>query len=120
MIIERFKEYQQNDKIECHSLPMVSESEEKTDKESQIFTWWQMIEQKSINLSLDYRYVLQTDITDCYSSIYTHSIPWSIHTKEEAKKKKNRTNNSLVGIAIDNHIQDMSYGQTNGIPQGSI
>lgn len=120
VIIERFKKFQYNDKIKCHSLPMVSESEDKTDKESQIFTWWQMIEQKSIDLSLDYRYILQTDITDCYGSIYTHSIPWSIHTKKEAKKKKNRNNNSLIGVAIDNHLQDMSYGQTNGIPQGSI
>ncbi len=119
VIVNRFKEFQQNDKIECHSLPMVSDTEKKTDKELQIFTWWQMIEQKSINLSLDYRYILQTDITDCYGSIYTHSIPWSIHTKTEAKKKKNRTKDSLIGVAIDNHLQDMSYGQTNGIPQGS-
>lgn len=120
LIKKRFRDFQKNDKIECHSLPMVSETEDKTDKETQIFTWWQMIEQKSISLSLDYRYMLQTDITDCYSSIYTHSIPWSIHTKKEAKKKENRNNNSLVGVAIDNHLQDMNYGQTNGIPQGSV
>jgi RNA-directed DNA polymerase len=115
----KFRDYQINDKIECQSLPVVSESEEKTDKESQIFTWWQLIEQKSISLSLDYHYMLQTDITDCYGSIYTHSISWAIHGKPEAKKKENRTKNSLIGVAIDNHLQDMSYGQTNGIPQGS-
>ncbi len=115
-IKDRFIKFQQNDKIECHSLPMVSETDKKTDRESQIFTWWQMIEQKSISLSLDYRYILQTDITDCYGSIYTHSISWSIHTKEKAK---NNRRNSLLGNAIDNHLQDMSYGQTNGIPQGS-
>lgn len=120
VIRERFKEFQQNEKIECHSLPVVSESDKKTDKESQIYAWWQMIEQKSINQSLDYKYILQTDITDCYGSIYTHSIPWSIHTKQEAKKKKNRNDNSLIGVVIDNHLQDMSYGQTNGIPQGSV
>lgn len=119
LIQKRFRSYQKNDKIECHSLPMVSGSKEKTDKESQIFTWWQMIEQKSITLSLDYHYLLQTDITDCYGSIYTHSISWAIHEKVEAKKKENRTKNSLIGVAIDNHLQDMSYGQTNGIPQGS-
>ncbi len=119
LIQKRFLNYQENDRIECHSLPMVSGSEEKTDKESQIFTWWQMIEQKSITLSLDYHYFLQTDITDCYGSIYTHSISWAIHEKTEAKKKENRTKNSLIGVAIDNHLQDMSYGQTNGIPQGS-
>jgi hypothetical protein len=119
LIRKKFCDYQINNRIECHSLPIVSESEEKTDKESQIFNWWKMIEQKSITLSLDYHYMLQTDITDCYGSIYTHSISWAIHGKPEAKKKENRTNNSLIGVAIDNHLQDMSYGQTNGIPQGS-
>ena len=119
LIQKRFRDFQHNDKIECHSLPMISEDEEKTNKESQIFTWWQMIEQKSITLSLDYRYCLQTDITDCYGSIYTHSIPWSIHTKAEAKKTENRTKLSLIGVNIDSHLQDMSFGQTNGIPQGS-
>ena len=93
---------------------MISEDEEKTNKESQIFTWWQMIEQKSITLSLDYRYCLQTDITDCYGSIYTHSIPWSIHTKVEAKKAENRTKLSLIGVNIDSHLQDMSFGQLMG------
>lgn len=113
----RFAIFQANDKIECHSLPVISESETKTNKTAQILTWWQMIEQKSLTLSLDFKYVLHTDIADCYSSIYTHSIPWAIHTKVKAKKNRK---NSLLGNAIDNHLQDMSYGQTNGIPQGSV
>ncbi|GAW90765.1 hypothetical protein FPS14_contig00104-0004 [Flavobacterium psychrophilum] len=104
-------------KIECHSLPAISETIDKTNKSAQILNWWQMIEQKSIGLALDFKYVLHSDIADCYSSIYTHSIPWAIHTKE--KSKINRKN-SLLGNAIDNHLQDMSYGQTNGIPQGSV
>lgn len=119
VIVKRFELFQQNEQIECHSLPMVADKEDKSDKNSQIYTWWQMIEQRSITLAIDYRYLLETDITDCYGSIYTHSIPWAIHTKEEAKKKSNRNKNSLIGVAIDNHLQDMSYGQTNGIPQGS-
>lgn len=119
VIIERFELFQKNEKIECHSLPMVSDKEDESDNSSQIYTWWQMIEQKSITLAIDYRYILETDITDCYGSIYTHSITWALHTKELAKKKNNRSKNSLIGVAIDNHLQDMSYGQTNGIPQGS-
>jgi len=114
---DRFIIFQANDKIECHSLPAISESKSKTNKTAQILNWWQMIEQKSLTLTLDFKYVLHTDIADCYSSIYTHSIPWAIHTK--AKAKKNRKN-SLLGNAIDNHLQDMSFGQTNGIPQGSV
>lgn len=114
---ERFTLFQANNKIECHSLPAISESKTKTNKTAQILNWWQMIEQKSLTLALDYKYVLHTDIADCYSSIYTHSIPWAIHTKIKAKQNRK---NSLLGNAIDNHLQDMSYGQTNGIPQGSV
>lgn len=117
ILMERFETFQANDKIECHSLPAISDNKNKSNKTVQILNWWQMIEQKSLILSLDYKYVLHTDIADCYSSIYTHSIPWAIHTKEKAKKNRK---NSLLGNAIDNHLQDMSYGQTNGIPQGSV
>ncbi|MBL4888310.1 MAG: RNA-directed DNA polymerase, partial [Flavobacteriaceae bacterium] len=117
ILIDRFKTFQLNEKIECHSLPVVSETENKTNQSAQILNWWQMIEQKSLTLSLDFKHVIHTDISDCYGSIYTHSVPWAIHTKE--KSKKNRKN-SLLGNAIDNHLQDMSYGQTNGIPQGSV
>ncbi len=118
-IKKRFEDFRKNDKIECHSLPIFSETEKKN-KEYQILTWWQEIEQKSILLAIDYHYILHTDITDCYGSIYTHSISWALHTKEEAKKRENRNNRDLIGVAIDNYMQDMSYGQTNGIPQGSV
>ncbi len=120
LIKERFKIFQENNRIECHSLPVVSDGENESNKQSQILTWWREIEQKSILLAIDYRYILHTDITECYSSIYTHSIPWALHTKPEAKKKENRNNQDLIGVAIDTHLQDMSYGQTNGIPQGSV
>jgi len=119
LIRKKFKEFSSNKKIRCLSLPVVSLTEEK-DKAEQINEWWEVIEQKSIELSLDYEYLFETDITDCYGSIYTHSIAWALHTKPEAKKKKNREDKSLIGNAIDNLIQDMRHGQTNGIPQGSI
>ena len=87
------------------------------DKAEQISHWWREIEQRSIELALDYEYIIQTDITDCYGSIYTHSIVWALHNKDVAKRE--RQNPKLLGNIIDRHIQDMSYGQTNSIPQGS-
>ncbi|MGK9369408.1 RNA-directed DNA polymerase [Melioribacter sp. Ez-97] len=119
LIRERFKFFRENPKIECFSIPMVSEEKKKTDKEIQIYTWWQQIEQRSLAFALEYKYILHTDITDCYGTIYTHSIPWALHTKDEAKKKENRNNKKLIGVIIDQHLRDMNYGQTNGIPQGS-
>jgi len=117
-IQDRFKVFYANDKIECHSIS-VAEENEKPDKQNQIYEWWQKVEQRSLALALEFNHLLHLDITDCYSSLYTHSISWAIHTTEEAKKLENRDNPTFVGVSIDKHIQAMSYGQTNGIPQGS-
>lgn len=119
-ILERFKSINLNSYIKCESIPIVKEMEEKllNKKSSQILNWWDKIEQNSIKLSLEYDYLFQTDIVNCYSEIYTHSIAWALHTKDVAKVKRN--SNSLLGNDIDKHLQAMSYGQTNGIPQGSI
>lgn len=115
-VLDRFKTFSANAKIQCLSLPVISLSNEK-DKAEQVSHWWHAVEQRSIELSLDYEYLLETDITDCYGAIYTHSIAWALHTKPKAKEQ--RTNKSLLGNLIDAHIQDMRHGQTNGIPQGS-
>jgi len=37
---------------------------------------------------LDYKFSYDTDIADCYSSIYTHSIAWAIETIGIAKKQR--------------------------------
>ena len=116
VICDRFHHFGCNGKIECMSLPIESLSDEK-DVAEQIRHWWENVEQRSIELSLDYEFLIQTDIVDCYAAIYTHSIAWALHDKETAKRK--RDGNTLIGNVIDNHIQDMRYGQTNGIPQGS-
>ena len=116
-ICERFQFFRGDPRIRCMSLPVKSFTTEK-DEAEQIKRWWRDIEQESIELSLDYEYLFHTDIVDCYADIYTHSIAWALHSKPIAKKK--RTNPKLIGNIIDSYIQDMRYGQTNGIPQGSV
>lgn len=117
LVVSRFKKFQQNEKIKCCSIPIVSLNQKETDKQKTITNWWQQIEQQSLELALNYDCFLNTDITDCYSSIYTHSIPWALHGKSVSKINKSI---SLVGNAIDTTIQSMQYSQTNGIPQGSV
>lgn len=117
LICDRFHTFGHNAQIKCLSLPVESLTDEK-DKAEQTSQWWQDFEQKSIELSLDYDFIIHTDIVDCYPAIYTHSIAWALHTKPKAKKKRRDLN--LIGNVIDNHIQDMRQGQTNGIPQGSV
>jgi len=117
LIQNRFREFESNPKIRCYSLPLESETEQ-SDKATSITNWWIKIEQQSLELGLKYAYVLHTDITDCYGSIYTHSIPWALHSKQIAKEQRRKKN--ILGNIIDKHLQDMSFGQTNGIPQGSV
>ncbi|HUU28414.1 MAG TPA: RNA-directed DNA polymerase [archaeon] len=61
------------------------------------------------------RYILQTDIATFYPSVYTHSIPWALHTK--TKSKANRTE-KLIGNLVDRIIRNSQDGQTIGIPIG--
>lgn len=117
LIIARFGQFAANPKIKCYSIPLQSDGTQ-SDKATTVTQWWQSIEQQSIELALEYEYVLHTDITDCYGSIYTHSVPWAIHTKPIAKA--NRDPNGNLGNIIDKHLRDMAFGQTNGIPQGSV
>lgn len=119
ILINRFRLFRSNPQIHCLSLPVESRSSQK-DKAEQILQWWQEIEQRSIELSLDYEYIAHTDITDCYGSIYTHSVPWALHKRSVMKRPENRNKDSFLGNVIDGHLQDMNHGQTNGISQGSV
>ena len=104
-----------NTNIVCASMPIVPPKESGT--KEQILEWSKQVEQKSIELGLEYDYIFHTDIVDCYGAIYTHSIPWAIHTRKVAKKERN---DKCIGNAIDTALKGMNYGQTNGIPQGSV
>jgi hypothetical protein len=117
ILVNRFNEFQANKRIRCYSIPLKSGNIQ-TNRATQVNKWWLDIEQQSLELALKYEYVLHTDISDCYGSIYTHSVPWAIHNKTYAKI--NKKNGSLLGNQIDKHLSDMSNGQTNGIPQGSV
>lgn len=117
-IKKRFKAFARP-QIEVASIPVVKREEDKSHKSAGIASWWEKIEQRGIALSLEYSYMFVTDITNCYPSIYTHSIAWAIHGRDKSKDKSFRRNHNATGIAIDEYIQEMQYGQTNGIPQGS-
>ena len=61
------------------------------------------------------RYILKTDVTDFYPSIYTHSIPWALHGKAVAKSNRKMT---LLGNRLDAVTRNAQDGQTIGIPIG--
>lgn len=111
-----FADFKELPQIECASYPVVSDKR-KAQRAEQILSWWSHFEQRSLELALRYNRMIITDIADCYGSIYTHSIAWAIHGKSVAK---NNHTEAFLGNVIDHRIQAMRYGQTNGIPQGSV
>ena len=115
-IKKRFSELEAG-AVDCCSAPVMS-LDNQTDISKQIRSWWQRIEQRSLIYSLEFSHILHTDVTDCYGSLYTHSISWALHGLENAKKNKGEK--SLLGDRIDSYIRAGRYGQTNGISQGSV
>ena len=116
LIVNKFNEFSESP-ILCASIPAIGSR-----KGAKITNWWENVEQESIILASKYDYIFTTDITNCYGSIYTHSIEWALHTRDEAKRvaKEKKQTDKLVGSRIDEHIRCMRNGQTNGMPQGSV
>jgi hypothetical protein len=62
------------------------------------------------------KFILQADVARFYPSVYTHSIPWVLHGKATAKKKK--FDPSMVGNELDLLLRNCQDQQTMGIPVG--
>jgi hypothetical protein len=58
------------------------------------------------------RYKIEADISNCFPSIYSHSIAWAILGKKVAKEKK-RTGEWCN--ELDCFVRNMKNGETNGI-----
>jgi len=71
--------------------------------------------QKKLSLGFSSRYLLSTDISKFYQTIYTHSIPWALHGKAISKKN---TSDSLYGNLIDKLVRNTQDRQTLGIAIG--
>lgn len=84
-----------------------------------IYEFLEMAENDLVAEAYKYKFILKTDIKNFYPSIYTHSIAWAIHTKDEIRKKGNRSDfNNFVGLVIDKLFQYSNDGCTNGIAIG--
>lgn len=71
------------------------------------------IEEQELGFLTGSRYVVQADISTCFPSIYTHSLPWALHGKKKAKTS--RGDLSLPGNILDKATQALRDSQTNGL-----
>lgn len=62
------------------------------------------------------RFMVRVDLSRFYSTLYTHSIAWALHTKEEARRRQ--LDETLVGVALDMKVRNTQEKQTLGIPVG--
>lgn len=58
------------------------------------------------------RFLVQADVSTCFQSIYTHSIPWALVGKEEAKRT---IGDDTWYNRIDQACSDMCNGETHGL-----
>lgn len=66
------------------------------------------------------RYLLRTDISQFYPTLYTHAIPWALHGKQQAKASLASKNKGahMLGNKIEKALSAMNDGQTHGVPIG--
>ena len=57
------------------------------------------------------------DISNCFGSIYTHSVSWAMKTKDVVKQHIEASSNTFGG-EIDREMRDANWAETNGILVG--
>lgn len=62
------------------------------------------------------KFRVHTDISNCFNSIYSHSLPWALVGFSEAKIKSN--NKDEWFNQCDFHLRNTKRGETHGIPIG--
>lgn len=63
--------------------------------------------------------LLHTDLSNFYHTLYTHSIPWVIDGKDNAKKER-RSKKKGFADNLDKVLTLSQYDETHGIPTGSL
>lgn len=74
---------------------------------------WKMDDMPEPNLLIGKRYLVKADISTCFPSIYTHSIPWALAGKAVAKEHSR--NKREWYNQIDHYTQNCKNGETHGL-----
>ncbi len=117
LICERFAEFRKPPGIRSASIPVESGGK-RSDTAEQVLTWWETVEQASLETALEHDCMVSADVADCYGSVNSHALAYALHGREAAKR--DRSDRTLLGSKVEEHIRDMRGGKANGIPQGSV
>ena len=64
-----------------------------------------------------YDAMVQIDVSKCFDSIYTHSLPWAVLGKDQAKFSLKKSKATFGGL-FDALMQNLNHNETNGIVIG--
>lgn len=67
------------------------------------------------DLLIGNRYIVHADISTCFPSIYTHSIPWALVGKDFAKQHAKKIWANEWYNQIDHYAQNCKNGETHGL-----
>jgi hypothetical protein len=76
------------------------------------------LHEDKITSSSGFKYALITDVSSFFPAIYTHTVPWALHGKKEAKKHRTNYSATYFGNLLDKHSMLVQDGQTIGLPIG--
>lgn len=77
----------------------------------------QRLHERKILESAGFRYMLRTDVSRFFPTVYTHSVPWALHTKTASKRNRKITP-KYFGNLIDQALRQGQDEQTMGLPIG--
>ena len=99
------------------ALPVIPKEREPFHKSTTILNWWSSMEQRSIELSLEYRYMFVTDITNCYGSVNPQAFDWAFSFKDTEYETEHV---NPIAKNIQKYLRAFQQGRNIGIPQGSV
>lgn len=111
-ILDDFKVFGSAPHIQAVGIPVIPADKENFHKATTILNWWNRFEQMAVKLSLDYRYMFATDITNCYGTI-------ELQTVEKALSRKGTASEVDVKTDIVRILTMLRQGRNIGLPQGS-
>ncbi|WP_083767911.1 RNA-directed DNA polymerase [Thioalkalivibrio sp. K90mix] len=83
-----------------------------------IYEFVGMVDKDIASIAYRYKHLVRADIKNFYPGIYTHSIAWALHGKNNVRKRENFRNYQLLGNRLDRLFQRANDGCTNGVPIG--
>lgn len=99
-----------------NALPVIPSEKEFFPHSTTILNWWNTMEQRSLELSLEYRYMFVSDITNCYGSITPQAIEDALAMKDT---KHETGGNKKLAANVLAVLKAMQHGKNIGISQGS-